>query len=366
MCKFDIPTTTGCNAALILRTLQARPDLGKHTRYLRLVQCDLGFNLRRILGWYGWQSLALDTQDILTSQHFPPDAALPYRLWTDLTAKAKPITTSMEPSFDLVCDILRLLPNLLGLNRMLYLKDSPCDPFLEMAISSHGLPTESHPFAHLQQIQTVCFSTLSRLWPLFSLPVLRTLRLRYGRNTPTDPSQIASWTDASSSLESIDIENLILAGQYGYDDTRDPLRLMSNACDKLQTLSITTVCSEKISVAVLLRSFVKHIDTLHSLTVYESRPQLSKLPATRIPFRNKDMFGRLRSAKALRTLKMDVVDLLSLTTQDERNKRAPGVLRRKCYRFPHAPEEEYYFFVDLELLPSLVSLTLRIADVKDQ
>jgi hypothetical protein len=239
--RCDIPTTKGSNAGALLRTLRARPDLAAHTKNLWLLRCDRGYALRRNLGWYGlksnsdWHSRLRLTSAPLNLAKMSTNTELPYRAWGPIKRAALPLEQQevMEPISIILRDILRILPNVVYLDRTKYFTDVPWDVPLDLAMRAgmHALPGEHVPFVHLREVRMCCGTTgkWSALWPLFTLPALRTLVLSGGFNDPASPFEIFQWKGIQSSLESIEIEvnEPYFLYDYPEHDMSDPLYLVS-------------------------------------------------------------------------------------------------------------------------------------------
>jgi hypothetical protein len=374
--KCDIPTTKGCNADDLLRTLRARPDLAKYTKNLWLLRCDRGFGLRNSLGWYGYG----DTHGRFCSPFIPSldlknmqdNTELPYRVWGRLKRAALPLeqVEITEQVSNVLRNILRLLPNVLYLDRTEYFTDVPWDASLDVVrrASRKVLPGCQLPFAHLREVRMCCGTNRwSKLWPLFTLPVLRTLSLRGGFNDPARPVEIFNWKGIISSIESIGIE-IDEPRQVEYHpegDESDPLYLMSAACDELQTLSLITIGYE-MTGAVLLPAFRKRIDTVHEVALYDRNSRLSHYGAApENGWVHTHALDLLRSAGSLRTLTMDVTDLVYLIADEKRTPELRGWLNQHIYTFGTNPQR-YWLYVKLDFPRSLETLRLRVADERDQ
>jgi hypothetical protein len=242
--KCDIPTTEGCNADVLLRTLQARPDLAIYTKNLWLLRCDRGFRLRQFLGWYDvtcplewFGNHFFSSQDL---RNIPNNIELPW----PVKRAALPLEQMAvnERISNVLRKILRLLPNVQYLHRTEYFTDVPWEPLFDVAIGATiAFPGASLPFTRLREVRLCCgIYPWAVLWPLFALPVLKILAIRGGASDPASPSDTLRWEGIKSSLEllEIDTDQPELVKHFLGDYARDPLYLMATACDKLQPFTV--------------------------------------------------------------------------------------------------------------------------------
>jgi hypothetical protein len=156
--RHDIPTTADCRADALLRTLKARPSLAKHTKNLLVLRHDRGFELRRSLGWYGYQrSTQWSSRPPLPSLHLAnlqTETELPYSLWSLFEAEAPPSAGYLDPSSVVMRDILYHLPNVERLDRTNYFTDVPRDTCLEVAMRiTRNIPDSRRNLTHLHEVR---------------------------------------------------------------------------------------------------------------------------------------------------------------------------------------------------------------------
>ena len=266
----DIPTTKGCNADVLLRTLQARPDLAKHTKNLWLLRCDRGFGVRESLGWYGTSprewfgnlQLFLPLLDLRTMQN---NTELPFSVWWPVKRAALPLEQMAvnERVSNVLRKILRLLPNVQYLDRTEYFTDVPWDACLDVATeASIVFPGGSLPFTRLREVRMCCGTDpWAGLWPLFALPTLKTLAISGGVSDPASSYDTLHWEGIKSSLEllEIDTDQPELVKHYLEDYACDPLYLMATACDKLQPFTIITTGYRRKTGATTFRHTIRLI-----------------------------------------------------------------------------------------------------------
>jgi hypothetical protein len=141
---------------------------------------------------------------------------------------------------------------------------------------------------------------------------------------------------------------------------------MSIACDKLQTLRLATTGCKLSSAAAILPAFRQHINTTHTLALYERTTRLSRVAAEGETAFTHELLDEWRSAESLRALVMDVTDLLPLIPEDYVTPDTRGVLYDETYNESSDPGMRCRLFVKVELPRSLVSLNLKIRNERVQ
>jgi hypothetical protein len=365
-----IPTTERCNANAYLRTIQARPDLVAHVKLLDLTRYDHGFQLRRTLGIYGYKEGSKSDFTLRDLERaVQTDTALPYEVWKSVETDALPLNRSMDPASETLGAILHTFvkagnTKLRALDRTKYRTDSPWDPFLEEDAENPSTHQLLGHFTHLRSIRIHCrMMSLGAVWPLFTLPALRSIHIVGGSLTLTE-YQIQRWKEIrASSVESITYE--LAESKWYVPDESNPLYYMSAACTDLQGVMIASILKVQSPGWYLgcLCPFAQHLDKFQRLSIRD-RYSKSALPAATFTALHRDFIcariSEIRRSKNLQILVIDAIYLLELISVSaiEGNK-IPGVLKGATVTIKPTT---YRVLFDLTLPPFLEILELSIGN----
>jgi hypothetical protein len=364
-----IPTTERCNANAYLRTVQARPDLVAHVKLLDMTRCDYGFQLRRTFGLYGYKE---GSKSVLTlrdlEQAVSTDTALPYQVWKSAETDALPLNRSMDPASETLGAILHAFvkagkTKLRALDRTNYRTDSPWDPFLEDTENPNAHQLLGH-FTHLRSIRIHCrIISLGAVWPLFTLPALRSIHIVGGSLKLTE-YQTQQWKDIRApSVKSITYE--LAESDWYVQDELNPLYYMSLACTDLEGVMIASILQTQSPVWYLgcLRPFSQYLDKFQRLSIRDRYPKPA-LPAAYLTALHRDYvcarITEIRRSDKLQILVIDAIYLLELiqVSATEANK-IPGVLKGATVTVKPIT---YRVLFDLTLPSSLNILELSIGN----
>lgn len=359
--KLDLPTIRGCNALAFIRTIRRRPELGLYVKCLHLHRQDYGFVYRRALGYYD-DGVKLRL----------PSRGVPLRLSLFRLLEPRPdrLTSSMDPAYEVVLTLLRILPRLTRLSCSAYDTDVPWNPILGLMGSLATLKMAQHDFSQLRVLTINGYhKPLSKLWPIFTLPSLHTLGITGVQlNTTLCPDAELGMWDLMVKRNSIKV--LILLNIYvnvGGPSEVDlaPLRLLFATLEQLRCL--TLAAKETAITEKLLSTCLCHLPALISLDVYENRPTSM---TTGIALAQQEVLqpdvpsslNLLRQSKILRQLSIDVGMLLTLTPFSLASEHPSILGSSPIITTEELARQEFAANVDLSLPHSLRSLKLRVCD----
>ncbi|KAF1992718.1 hypothetical protein P154DRAFT_583551 [Amniculicola lignicola CBS 123094] len=316
---FELPTTRGCNCGALIRTLRRRPDLAKYVKTLIVKRHDMGFQARWHLGLYGtetwWQQQISNPAELCipnqrrysrqTHLSVTPEATEVLYEWglsqigrsnMNRGRLAHEFAATIDPIYTLFYDMLMCIPTLEYLDLSLYITDAPRKPWLDIATAATTGNGILQTLGNLDKIRSMVVNlntqAITELRPLFSLPVLKTLRvifplLRSDIAGPNHAWKASEWERVAnrSPIQNLSLINIVPNYMQPFHrftaleelDT-NPLRLISQSCKALCTLHIQGECTTT-PFREFLTSFAKHYSTLHTITVYSPHPTRAQTPA---------------------------------------------------------------------------------------
>ncbi|KAF3044005.1 hypothetical protein E8E12_005809 [Didymella heteroderae] len=330
---FDLPSAESCNALAFVMTVMRRPELAQHVKLLELIRNDEGYDIRRAIGFSDLQGQKV------TKLAAAAPTQLSWRSFTDAMDE-RPARVVDQP-YELVCSVLRTLPQVNFIDAYEHTTDVPGDPFMNTIQSLATLTAVQHDF-------------------IFTIPHLSELMLRDIMLVSVTSVDLDDWklTVPRNSIMRLALYNVDTPRvQLPVQDTA-PILLMLGACRRLKHLAIATSAAGLWQV--MLGCCSQRFTALETLGVLEVGPSTSVMVGLALAERQV-LYApmpvcRLRESEGIWCLNAEVGMLLALTPVSENNEHAGRVER--YHSMAQLPGQLFDAHINITLPRSLETLNL--------
>ena len=363
---FQVPSKLNSNALAFVGTIASRPRLATYVRYLSLVRNDVGFFQRFSLGMCGRTPDAPPAYTVAELEVAScPERAID--MASERVASIIPNLASVRVSDAHDTDtliaqrILRMLPQVVHLNRSEYFTDTPLEVLDADLILANYLDHPKEIFApHLRELTMACVqSKLLNYYHVLALPTLESLGLhRAPYNRPDGDYRktgdcLSALLAKCNAMPKSRLRNVSLVGfSAKYWVGSVALSALSDHT-ALHTLEIHEIQTDASATHICLAAFRSSFSTLKTLVVaakdpcesggrYDARMHRSSL---------------VRANTILENLIIYLGDLIKMDEHDTGMDEQKEIITCKLF---NVNGDCRWYSVDLHLPRSLVTLELRI------